>query len=478
MIQLLIIFLNSLIHSPFASITTDIGPTLLSVMEKEKLKDACKDYFKSPNEINERLCGKSIFFNLETKTDLGIPNQMLEQVKKTFPEDFSQVGFYGDPTNPKEVFGVVKVKPLYPEKLKELLSLNNIRQISCAGCHVGQMPDGRWSVGYPNYNLNVGKLNSLFAFPLWLADENKDDPNRWLPELSDKFKKMRSLAFKNPLKSWMLIVSSLPGRLKLSRFFYRFLEQDPPSLGDQRSYLYGRPGVYNAASPIISFGEREFYTTPPQIWDLDHKDPSDEAYLGTITSVDNLEDFIKHAYAYTTLTSKYALKDSKQDYIRPLASYLRSLKTPKYLGKIDHFRAKKGKQLFKTKCFSCHDGRNGASKIRYSVETVKSPKEIDSIFKDYLTPSQQSTKLMTALQESSPFDPITFGIKARRLNGIWSKKSIMTNGSITSLDHLFCLKGKERVLSRRPAQTENVHADLCNLENTEKLELKEYLKTL
>lgn len=460
--------------SAFSSVTHDIDQTLTSVIERDKLHKACRSYFKAPTPQNEILCGKSIFFNLETRTDLGIPNQMLGQLKKSFPKEFNKVGFLRDPHNKNEELGLVKVKPLHPEKLKDLLSLNNIRQISCAACHVGQMPDGRWSVGYPNYQLNIGQLNTLFSFPLWLADSRKHDSTRWLPKLTQKYEQMRKVVFKKPLQNWMLIASSLPAYFNQSKFFFRFLEQDPPSLGDQKSFIYSRPGVYNAASPIISFGDREFYSTPPQIWNLDHRTHKDEAYLGTITSVDTLEAFIKHAYVYTNLTSVY----SNDKYVKPLASYLRSLKTPKYLGKIDSFKAQRGGELFKSKCISCHDGRNGASLKRYSVETVGTPKELDSIFHDYNKPSQQSEKLMAGLQEAHPFEPITFGVKARRLNGIWSKTRLMTNGSVDGLDHLFCLNGKKRKEAIRPQMTELVHEDLCQLDQNEKLELKEYLLTL
>jgi hypothetical protein len=457
-----------------AAFTTDIGPSLESVMDAKKLKGACQSYFTRPNKYNEVLCGKSIFFNLETRTDLGIPNQMLKQMKKTFPKEFNKVGFYKNPLNPAELLGVVKVKPLYPYKAKELMTLNDIRQISCAGCHVGQLPDGRWSVGYPNYNLNVGQLNILFTFSLWLADSEKYNTQKWFKPLINKYNRMKKTIFQRPWDSWMMLASYLPGKFKQTDFFFRFLEQDPPSMGDQVSFIYGKPGIYNAASPIINFANREFYTTPPQIWDMNHKTDKEEAYLGTITSVHNLESFIKHAFAYTNLTHIYSV----DKYVKPLATYLRSLKTPMYKGYIDQEKAKRGKVEFQNNCMSCHDGRNGASTIRHPVETVNSPSQIDSIFLDYTKPTQQSRKLMESLQKAVPFEPLTYGIKARRLNGIWSKKAIMTNGSIKSLDHLFCLNGKTRAATLRSAHTQYVHQDLCHYSLESRENLKNYLLTL
>ena len=157
-----------------------------------------------------------------------------------------------------------------------------------------------------------------------------------------------------------------------------------------------------------------------------------------------------------------------------LASYLRSLKTPKYLGKIDTEKAKKGGRVFKSNCLSCHDGLNGASLNRYPIETVGTPKEIESIFLDYSTPTRQSKQLLESLQKAYPFETITHGVKARRLNGIWSKKRLMTNGTIEGLDHLFCLSGQKRLKVYRPAQTQMVHADLCQLKLEDRENLKQY----
>lgn len=469
-----LIFSLALLSTPsFAKsrITNDIGPTLQSILDRDQIKGACRRYWKNKNAKEEILCGKSIFFNLEIATDMGIPQQMLDQLKRSFPNEFEKIGLYDDPDNPNQKIGLVKVKSLHPMQAKDLLSFKGVRQISCAGCHVGQMPDGRWSVGYPNYRFNAGVLNTLFTFSLWLADKRKNDTSVWEPELIKKFKDMEKVVLKNPLQNWLLLSSRLASNTNLSGPFYKFIKQDPPSIGDQKSYLFSRPGVYNAASPIVSFGKREFYTTPPQIWGMRHKDSLDEAYLGTITSVNNLEAFIKHAYVYTSLTSKF----SSDNYVRPLARYMRSLKTPKYLGEIDQEKAQKGKQFFQYQCMTCHDGLNGASLNRYPVEVVGSPQAIDSIFLDYTQPTKQSKQLLQALQKAYSFEPITYGIKARRLNGIWSKRRLMTNGSIEDLDHLFCLNGKKRNKVFRRAQSELPHHDLCDLNFDEKENLKHFL---
>ena len=254
---LMFVLASLLIPQPvFTKTTNDIGSTLQSILDRNKIKGACKRYWKKQKKEDELLCGKSIFFNLEIATDMGVPQQMLDQIKNTFPDEFEQIGLYDDPEEKGQKIGLVKVRSLHPMQAKDLLSLKGIRQISCAGCHLGKMPDGRWAIGYPNYRFNAGMLNTLFTFSLWLADKRKHDPDVWEPLLVNKFKKMQKEVLKRPLKNWLLLTSRLASSVNLSSPFYNFIKQDPPSLGDQRSYLYSSPGLYNAASPIVSFGEK------------------------------------------------------------------------------------------------------------------------------------------------------------------------------------------------------------------------------
>jgi hypothetical protein len=69
-------------------------------------------------------------------------------------------------------------------------------------------------------------------------------------------------------------------------------------------------------------------------------------------------------------------------------------------------------------------------------------------------------------------------VKVRRLNGIWTRKNLTSNGQIKGFDHLFCLDGKERKIDdQNNPKTQGIHKDLCdNYTDTQKEGLKEFLK--
>ena len=328
----------------------------------------------------------------------------------------------------------------------------------------------------PNENLDISKFNKYMVFPLWLISKEKNNQSVFLPELirfyDDLREKMREAPRHIPNT---LDLSALSGRIFPSAWMYRLIEQSPPSIGDQVTYLNGRPGVFNPASPLISFNGREIYTSTPSLWGLTHRENDPRlSYLGTITSAPYLEAFIKHAFVYTTFTSDY----SNDKYVRPLASYLRSLKAPKNPVEVNPSSVLEGEKLFRDNCISCHDGPHGESSHRVSVEEINTPWQLSGIFEDYIDPNQQSQKLVEQLQEAFEFEQITSGIKSRRLNGIWARKFLMHNGSIDGLDHLFCLNGQSRNRFSNEALSDLVHSDLCTLPLADKLSLKQYLLSL
>ena len=478
------------------SYTVDLARNLKAIVEYDRIEGSCDSYFDLIDD-NERknnkaqksyidhglgeleiLCGKWIFFYLGIKSNVGIPEPLLKSTKFYFKEEvgenYSNFGFYPDPVFSGQGLGLVPVRP-HNRRLKDIL-VPKQRQISCAGCHVGQLPDGRFSVGMPNEKLDLAKFNKYMVFPIWLVSKRKDDPEIFIPEMVTFFKsllvKMKQAPKHLPNT---LDLAKLTSKIMPGRSMNKIIQQYPPSLGDQRSYLHARPGVFNAASPLISFGDREIYTSVPPIWGMTHEEDNPRTgYLGAITAASNLEAFIKHAYVYTTYTTDYSVNK----YVKPLAAYLRSLKAPRKQGLINKNLLEQGKKNFLKDCVSCHDGPHGESSFRVPIETVGTPEELSGIFNDYVDPNFQSRRLLEGLQEVHPFEPIRYGIKSRRLNGIWARRFLMTNGSIMNFDHLFCINGSKRDKFKRSGLSDKVHEDLCHLPHSDKLALIEYLQSL
>jgi hypothetical protein len=285
--------------------------------------------------------------------------------------------------------------------------------------------------------------------------------------------------------------------MKLEKLYFSFLTQDPPSFGDQRTFFKGSPGIYNAAAPMLSFGEREIMSTPPVIWDINQTTPelTKEPYYGTITSANSFDGFLRHAFAYSSLTDQFS---KGNEFIKPLKAYLLQLKTPKISTQLNSNLVEIGSRKFQDHCHECHDAPQGASSKRWPVDAVGSPKEYDNIFSDFTGSTRQSVQLLKALESAYPFEKEVYGIKARRLGAIWARSLIMTNGSVKGLDDLFCLNQssplsahdslEKRSLHRdfslnsstnlEEALATRPHSEICLMQLEDKLALREYLKSL
>ena len=76
-----------------------------------------------------------------------------------------------------------------------------------------------------------------------------------------------------------------------------------------------------------------------------------------------------------------------------------------------------------------------------------------------------------------PGDKLTGGVKAPRLNGMWAKKRFLHNGSLSSLEELFCLAGN-RPTSFDPIFGDAGHMMTCDgLSVVERQQLIAFLRS-
>ena len=233
--------------------------------------------------------------------------------------------------------------------------------------------------------------------------------------------------------------------------------------------MNGEPGVFNGFAPSLNFKHKELYVSAPGIWGLGSED---EDQYGTLASRTNPSEFIKEAYIYTNRTKKY----NKEKFIEPLAEYLKCLKAPKNLVQKDFIDYSKGEQLFKNNCMSCHNLKNGGGDRSVNPYEIGVPTNFIGVFDDFKATDIQSKRTFKMLK-SLDLDESSM-IKVRRLNGIWTRKNLTSNGQIKGFDHLFCLEGKTRdIIDPENPKTQGIHLDLCdNYSDNEKISLKEYLK--
>jgi hypothetical protein len=75
-------------------------------------------------------------------------------------------------------------------------------------------------------------------------------------------------------------------------------------------------------------------------------------------------------------------------------------------------------------------------------------------------------------------DALTQGLRAPRLTGVWSAQRLLHNGSIDSLESLFCMNGLRPTIEQSP-YSDRGHTFTCDgLTDDEKTALMEFLRSL
>lgn len=476
-------FGNTCIMPSFHTEVITTGNTLKEIEQSELTQGQCKRFQKeykrrsknkepklSDSEFNRAkvLCGKWMFINLGMKTKIGIPQVLLKSISK-MPEVGKKLegfGFLNDDSwkNEKFPFGIVEAKHHNPLAFKRTTT-NKIAQISCAGCHTGQLPDGRFSLGMTNEKFDYGKFNQFTLFSIWMVDKNKDDTTRWIPELIKIYRKLEK-----ENSDFFLTLLKATEAMPINDFLLKYIiGEEPPPLETQKSFVYSSPGIFNGFAPSLNFNDKQIYLTAPQIWEFGTES---ESHYGTLAAKESAEEFVGEAYVYTTRTKRY----NNEKYLSPVAEYLKCIKAPKNLKPMNKEAYNFGKKVFKANCTSCHDLNHGGGSLATKPENIGTPNTYIELFKNYSPTEVQSKNTFKVLKELN-LDNSATEIKVRRLNGIWTRNNLTSNGQITGLDHLFCLNGKKRkVQSNEDPKTQGIHIDLCNnYSDDEKSALIEYL---
>lgn len=436
---------------------------------KRRNKNKTPELTDSQYNRSKVLCGKWMFINLGMKTKIGIPEKLLKATEnfKNVGKKLNKLGFLSDGSI-KEYqypFGIVPSKHHNPLSLKKV-SVAKVAQISCAACHTGQLPTGDYSIGLTNEKLKYGELNIYTLFSIWMADARKYDSSRWIPQLIEKYKNLRKENNSFFISS-LIAISKVPANSFITKLL---IGEEAPSLETQRSFINSSPGIFNGFAPSLNFEDRQIYITAPQLFGFGSEN---ESHYGTLASKASASDFVGEAFVYTNRSTKY----NKPMFIEPIAEYLKCLKAPKNPTIKNLKTYNQGKKIFKNNCMSCHDLDHGGGSLSYSQERMGIPNDYIEIFKGYKPIDIQSKKTFKVIKKLG-LNNSAIDVKVKRLNGIWGRTKLTTNGQINGLDHLFCLNGKKRnLIDSQSTKTQGIHIDLCDDYTVEeKKSLKEFLK--
>jgi len=400
-------------------------------------------------------------FFYETFGTVGVPEPLLVFLQKHFADKYFGKGFsnFGFVPNPDSQEGI----PLGLAPTTGKIGNVTTQAFTCASCHFGKMPDGRYAVGYGNLPLDYGRLMVSLGAPISLS-LNENDP-KVHPDVRAALKGPIAEAKKNPL--YLLEVAQLGLQL-----ISALNEGIDLSIEEQERFLKLRTGTMDfLTEPLIEDGVWTVSRLIP-LWNIPTKEMRQKAGMkhdllswagGAHTVKDFIRGFVMIGAADAGQWDDHA--------ILPLEAYIRSLRTPPLQTALDAEKGHRGAQTFVTAgCLSCHVGASGEVNRAFTFEEIGT----DDALKDIFSP--KDGKPCCGLDAGGEFD-ITRGVKAGRLVGIENQFRFLHNGAVGSLEQLFCLAPRDP--AQDLGQKSDGHWMTCDgLDEAQKRDLIEYLKSL
>ena len=440
---------------PPATYTHDVDVNLAAVLETEALRGACDAVDAgTADEATGLRCGKWMFF-YETFGTVGVPVGLLEFAQKHYVDfygpGFSQLGFIADPANAKGM--PIGLAPT-TGKVGSIVT----RAFTCASCHFGQLPDGRFAVGYGNANLDYGTFVASLGAPLSLS-LNANDP-KVAPALRMR---LASAVAAAKLKPGYTVEAGLLGLSLLGAG-----NTGSVTVEEQERFLGLKLGTMDfLTKPLIDDG---VWTVSRLIslWNLPDDGQRSAAkmpheMLSWNGGVKRTMDFLKGFVAIGVGTPW------TEQRLLPLELYLRTLRAPAPLTAAEEIET--GARLFVDKgCLGCHSGPSGEGTRVFTFAEMGT----DDAYANIYNPGPNGAPCCGLGTDPSN---VTRGVKAPRMAGLFASRRLLHNGSVSGLEELFCL------LPRDPtpmlAQTSQGHRMTCEaLSAGEKQALIRYLRAL
>ena len=429
--------------------------SLEEILEYGQLASACDDFADNPNDEYAKLrCGKWMFF-YETFDTSGLPGSMIRYMVDNFPDQvgtgFSKMGMIPDPYSDEGYpLGFAPTETPDPDSLS----------YTCASCHFGRMPDGRYSVGYPNHQYDYGRqVLSLFLFPQLVnpLGTAEHDP--------------AAVAKVQPMVD--VFNQDLFVQLGFAWVGLGMLGTQLPEIGPEieRAYASWRPGTqdFMMAPTPIDDGVHTVHKIQP-LWgipsaELVEATGADGALLGWSGGTYDVPDFLR---AFVDLGFGNGAHWSDKN-LEPIAAYVQSLRTPPNLSPASSEEIEDGCYVFEDAgCLECHSGVGGGGLRVYSFDEVGTDHALESWMDADLDgePSQDIPE---------PDFDITHGVKSPRLRGLYSFEKFLHNGSLDTLEQLLCLE--PRPAGGPPPFSSEGHEFGCNLSSADRRALIAYLES-
>ena len=435
---------------------TNTSPILEAVLEYGALEDACELYAQYPNDEALKLrCGKAMFF-YEGFGGIGIPQPLFDFVNRKFTDELgegmAEYGMILDPYSEEK-------RPIGYGPGASMGSVDTLAY-SCASCHFGQLPDGRYSVGMANYDYEAGKqFLALMLLPQSVMPGFNDDDHD--PEALNIIQPLRQKLWNNPLLFAQMGWDLLP-----------LLWESDMSAGQvtqevEAAYASWKSGTMDVFLPPLPIDDEVHVVSKiPTLWNIPNAAEQeafgmDDAMLSWIGTSGSLEHFVGGFLALS------ASEDWTVEDVEPLIAYVESLQAPKTIESINNRSANDGEGIFQeVGCLECHQGYQGSGNRLFDYDEIQTDDQMR-----YILDPDQDGQVVSGVNAHT-----THQIKAPRLTGVWAKKRLLHNGSVDSLEELLCI-GSDRT-DDTPVFGNVGHWYGCDLELQEKLDVIEFLKSI
>ena len=436
---------------------TNVSPSLTAVLEDGALRGACERWSGDPADRSAMLlCGKEMFFH-EGFGSLGVPAAIFDfmgtRLADTVGPAFSAYGLVPDPYSEQG-------RPLGFPVGGDFAGRPTVAW-GCASCHFGQLPDGRYAVGYANMEYAYGSHNlSLLlaaqaANPLFDASDFEPSAVAKVQDVIDRI-----------TGDWWLRTQFVTALIPLIGGL-----GDVPglTLEQQAQYASWAPGVLDAM--IAPMPLDDGVAIPARIKDLwSMPTPAEVATYGMDGARLGWNGDGPDLHVFLGMFVELAGGDVDAwtpERLTPLVEYMLSLRAPANPQALSADDVARGAEVFGAAgCADCHDGPRGTGTQRVSYAAVGT----DDAYRYLLDPDLTG----------DAFDlPATLHhmLQPARLTGLWTKPALLHNGSVNGLDELLCVDGPRDLVTEYGFGNQG-HEQGCGLGPDDKDSLIAFLLTL
>jgi len=413
---------------------TNVSSDLDALLEHGALAGACDRYRAGARDRRSMLlCGKSMFFD-EAFGTAGVPAVLAQLLVDNFPDQIggglSKLGMIEDPRSATHL-------PLGLPATTRIGGQIDALAFGCASCHFARLPDGRYAVGAPNHDYQYGQsILAMAVFPTvaLLGGAQNHDPAAIavIQPLLDRA--AADPAVKNAITQALLPLVTGGGAM-MPMF----------SKESEHHYASWRSGTMDfLIEPLPVDDKVHTISKISALWGI-----PDAAALAAhglssqyLAWTGGTPSLLAFARGFVSIGGG-DLTQWPDDKLQPLVEYVLSLRTPAALTPPPADRVARGRQRFADKgCLDCHAGPQGGGTRLYDYEEIGT----DPAMKRWLDPDGNGQACCGPLPPDASA-LLTHKLKSPRLTGAWAFTRFLHNGSLSSLEELFCMRGARGALA-------------------------------